>query len=125
MAGIGGVFRDNKGKWEFGFSNKVDVASPKATKLLAIREGLHIAWDCSYPKVEVECDTLGVVQLLAKPLEAENHPLGVVIMDICVLIAKDRKVEFIYSRREANKSGACSHSGACQRGLPARPRVYC
>ncbi|KMT01667.1 hypothetical protein BVRB_9g211280 [Beta vulgaris subsp. vulgaris] len=68
---------------------KVDAASLEVAELLAIREGLQIVWDCFYPKLEVECDAQGVVQLLSKPLEAVNHPSGVVIMDICVLIARE------------------------------------
>ncbi|KMT09347.1 hypothetical protein BVRB_6g134410 [Beta vulgaris subsp. vulgaris] len=102
MAGIGGVFRDKKGKWKFGFAKKIEAISPEAAELLAIREGLQIAWDCCYPKMEVECDALGVVQLLAKPTEATNHPLGIVISDINILIARDWCVEFIHSRRESN-----------------------
>lgn len=101
--GIGGVFRDARGRWEFGFSKKIEAASLEAAELLAIREELQIAWDCNYHQLEVECDALGVVQLLSKPLEAEHHPLGVVVMDICILLSRNWKVEFMHTKREANK----------------------
>lgn len=53
--------------------------------------------------MEVERDALGVVQLLAKPIEADNHPLGVVLSDINILLARDWCVEFSHSVRESNK----------------------
>lgn len=102
-SGIGGVFRDERGKWEFGFSKRIEAGSAEAAELLAIREGVQIAWDCNYLQVEVECDALGVVQLLSKPLEAVHHPLGVVVMDICILLPRKWKVEFMHIKREANK----------------------
>lgn len=102
-AGIGGVIRDAAGNWEFGFAKKVDAGSPEAAEMMAIREGLQIAWDCNYRNLEVECDARGVVQLLSKPLEAENHPLGVIIMDICILLTRNWSVEFRHTKREGNK----------------------
>ena len=81
----------------------MDAGSAEASELMAIREGLQIAWDCNYRKLEVECDAKGVVNLLSKPLEAENHPLGVIIMDICILLARDWIVEFLHTKRDGNK----------------------
>ncbi|KMT14541.1 hypothetical protein BVRB_4g073110 [Beta vulgaris subsp. vulgaris] len=106
-AGIGGVFRDAVGNWELGFAKRVDAGSPEAAELMAIREGLQVAWDCNYHKLEVECDAKGVVQLLAKPLEAENHPLGVIVMDICILLTRHWSVEFLHIKREGNKVAHC------------------
>ncbi|KMT03378.1 hypothetical protein BVRB_8g190670 [Beta vulgaris subsp. vulgaris] len=100
--GAGGVFRNASGDWEFGFSKKVDAGSAEAAELMAIREGLQIAWDCKFKNLEVECDAKSIVNLLKNPLEAENHPLGVIIMDICILLTREWQVDFLYIGRDGN-----------------------
>ncbi|XP_010666966.1 uncharacterized protein LOC104884068 [Beta vulgaris subsp. vulgaris] len=102
-AGAGGVFRNATGDWEFGFSKKVDAGLAEAAELMAIREGLQIAWDRNFHNLEVECDAKGVIKLLSSPLEAENHPLGVIIMDICILLIMDWKVDFLHIKRDGNR----------------------
>ncbi|WJX71286.1 hypothetical protein P8452_55294 [Trifolium repens] len=47
-AGYGGLFRDHEGSWILGFSGPVSFADGLEVELLAIHNGLMLAWDIGY-----------------------------------------------------------------------------
>ncbi|KAL4333466.1 hypothetical protein GQ457_07G012960 [Hibiscus cannabinus] len=62
-AGVGGVFRDNQGKWLFGFTRFVGRCETLLAELWAIHDGLLHAWELGYRCVEVESDCLDAVKI--------------------------------------------------------------
>ncbi|MBA0811098.1 hypothetical protein Gohar_003029 [Gossypium harknessii] len=55
-ASIGGVFRDENGTWLYGFSMKLGDDTVFKVEARAILEGLNLAWDKGFRKLELECD---------------------------------------------------------------------
>lgn len=47
-SGCGGLLRTNDGKWLRGFSSKVLYADITLVELVALKQGLMLAWDCGY-----------------------------------------------------------------------------
>lgn len=53
--------RDFSGKWVFGFSFNLGVCNIDEAEAWGIFKGLSIAWEKGIKHVEVECDSLRVV----------------------------------------------------------------
>lgn len=47
-AGFGGIFRDNDGSWMHGFVGSIGHANNLLTELLALYNGLSLAWRKGY-----------------------------------------------------------------------------
>ncbi|KAL4278400.1 hypothetical protein GQ457_03G030660 [Hibiscus cannabinus] len=62
-AGVGGVIRDNQGKWLFGLARFVGRYEVLLAELWAIHDGLLHACDLGYRCVEVESDCLDAVKI--------------------------------------------------------------
>ncbi|KAL4383201.1 hypothetical protein GQ457_15G013690 [Hibiscus cannabinus] len=60
---VGGDFRDNQGKWLFGFTRFVGHCETLLAELWAIHDGLLHAWELGYRCVEVESDCLDAVKI--------------------------------------------------------------
>ncbi|XP_056699092.1 uncharacterized protein [Spinacia oleracea] len=86
VAGGGGVFRRSTGSWFVGFSSKFTVSSPLAAELYALREGLIIARDFKFEKLEIETDALNLKVLLGKIKEQDHHELGPVLREVANLL---------------------------------------
>ncbi|XP_056682962.1 uncharacterized protein [Spinacia oleracea] len=86
VAGGGGVFRRSTGSWFVGFSSKFTVRSPLAAELYALREGLIIARDFKFEKLEIETDALNLKVLLGKIKEQDHHELGPVLREVVHLL---------------------------------------
>ncbi|XP_056695819.1 uncharacterized protein [Spinacia oleracea] len=86
VAGGGGVFRRSTGSWFVGFSSKFTVSSPLTAELYALREGLIIARDFKFEKLEIETDALNLKVLLGKIKEQDHHELGPVLREVANLL---------------------------------------
>ncbi|XP_056688698.1 uncharacterized protein [Spinacia oleracea] len=86
VAGGGGVFRRSTGSWFVGFSSKFTVSSPLAAELYALREGLIIARDFKFEKLEIETDALNLKVLLGKIKEQDHHELGPILREVANLL---------------------------------------
>ena len=53
---LGGLARDSKGRWLFGFTRKIGWGHITIAKVFAIFFHLQIAWDQNYKHVVVESD---------------------------------------------------------------------
>lgn len=56
--GYGGLIRDHTGLWLLGFSGHVDFADILEAELLAILNGLMIAWNSRYRDVSCRSDCM-------------------------------------------------------------------
>ena len=62
--GYGGVLRSDKGNWLMGFSTSSMAMDITLVELLALKEGLNIAWNVGYKKIICEIDSGEAVALL-------------------------------------------------------------
>lgn len=51
---MGGLIRDDCGKWVRGYARKVGFCSVLEAELWGIVEGLRLAWNLGFRRVEVE-----------------------------------------------------------------------
>ncbi|XP_056688018.1 uncharacterized protein [Spinacia oleracea] len=107
VAGGGGVFRRSTGSWFVGFSSKFTVHTPLAAELYALREGLIIAKDFKFDKLEIETDALNLKVLLGKIKEQDHHELGPVLREVAHLLSQNWVVNLTYIPKLCNK---VSHS---------------
>lgn len=64
VAACGGVFRDSNGNWILGFAKRLGHASPFLAELWGILLGLQLAADLGFDKLEIELDSISVVNVL-------------------------------------------------------------
>lgn len=62
-ASIGGVLQDSNANWLLGYSLNFGIESVFKVEVRAMLEGLLIAWDKGFRKVEAECDDALLVDL--------------------------------------------------------------
>ncbi|KAK4433015.1 putative ribonuclease H protein [Sesamum alatum] len=79
-------------------------------ELLALREGLKLAWDMRVARIEVEIDSEVVLKLVNRA-NIDVHPLGAVIADCRKLLRMPWEGKFKHTRREGN---ACADALAKQ-----------
>ncbi|GLT62320.1 hypothetical protein SLA2020_349680 [Shorea laevis] len=101
LAGAGGVFRDELGRWILGFSHHVGHTSSLAAELWAIRDGLSIALSKGFNKIVLETDSKIAMALIDK-CNCDYHSLGTLVTDCRILLGHipDLQIKHIY--REAN-----------------------
>ncbi|KAL4273675.1 hypothetical protein GQ457_13G010160 [Hibiscus cannabinus] len=63
-AGVGGVLRDEFGRWIFVFSRFLGHCDSLVAELWAIHDGLLQAWESGYTRVELESDCLEAVNII-------------------------------------------------------------
>uniref|UniRef100_A0A803LXA5 RNase H type-1 domain-containing protein n=1 Tax=Chenopodium quinoa TaxID=63459 RepID=A0A803LXA5_CHEQI len=88
-AGGGGVIRNDKGIWLAGFASKFNAVSAASAELLAIREGLLLAWEKQIKFLELETDAEGLSKMLKEPKSSEDGDLGNIIRDVAALLERD------------------------------------
>ena len=55
---------DSQGSWIAGFTKSIGSCNPSTAEEWVVFEGLSIAWDLGYRKIELESDALDLVQRL-------------------------------------------------------------
>ncbi|XP_019259064.1 PREDICTED: uncharacterized protein LOC109237239 [Nicotiana attenuata] len=63
-SGIGGIFRDNTGKWILGFQKFCHSLFPLHTELQALYEGLQMAHKFNLFSLEIETDSTDVINAI-------------------------------------------------------------
>lgn len=101
-AGCGGVLRDCCGKWIVGFGDNLGIASVNEAKLWGLYNGLQMAWNTSFRRIEVELDSQVVLQLLEKDVSL-LHPLGALVSCCKQFITHDWAVKLHHTYREGNR----------------------
>ncbi|XWS60450.1 hypothetical protein CRYUN_Cryun07bG0037400 [Craigia yunnanensis] len=63
-ASVGGLIRDESGKWIVGYNLNLSICGCLGTDLWALFQGIKFAWDRGYRKVLVESDSTAAVESL-------------------------------------------------------------
>lgn len=103
QASAGGVIRDFNGKWLVGYAHRIGSCSIAKAELWGLLDGLNIAWDRGFRRVEVELDSLFVVNVVQQEGEAAND-FSSIVQSIKELLGRDWMVNLKHVFREANKS---------------------
>ncbi|KAK0580349.1 hypothetical protein LWI29_000920 [Acer saccharum] len=114
----GGVIRDHKKKWLYGFALNKGLGSVIEAELWGALEGLKLAWMAGYKKVVLETDSQNAVNLLTN-YRSVNHPLYSIIQACVELIKGDWSCHVLHIYRECNKvaDGLASHGHSLNPGL--------
>ncbi|KAJ1393391.1 Ribonuclease H domain [Sesbania bispinosa] len=94
MMGIGGFLPDSFCNWLWGFSGSVGQGNSLLAVLLALKQGLEIAWEKGHKRLIVETDSLEVIHLVNSP---NNHNLycGEVVKHIQQMLKKDGQIQCV------------------------------
>ena len=120
--GLGGLVRDNEGKWLVGFSSIGGFDTNLLPELLDIKHGLVLAWNQGYRKIICNLDCINA----SRRIHDGNfifQKLGVVIVDTKKLLSREWEVHLLHLLREANscadfmaKHGARNLAEICMHG---------
>lgn len=69
----GGVIRDHKEAWIFGFGMNIGHCSVTVAELWGLYHGLKLAWEHGIRWLVVEIDSLCVTELVRKPVDTDNE----------------------------------------------------
>jgi ribonuclease HI len=101
VAGCGGILRNNAGEWRGGFAKHLGKCSAYVAELWGVLEGLQYAWQLGYRKLEINVDSIVVVQVLKKGGTCSAMGLALV-KKIKRLIQLEWEIVISHSYREAN-----------------------
>ncbi|KAE8722513.1 hypothetical protein F3Y22_tig00013960pilonHSYRG00174 [Hibiscus syriacus] len=97
----GGVIRDARREWIFGFSRSIGICSILNAELWAIYDVVLHAWDLGIKKIIVETDSALVVDLMNDP--GQSNISVMVLLLIRTVINRSWEVQFVHVYCEANK----------------------
>ncbi|KAJ1428203.1 Ribonuclease H-like superfamily [Sesbania bispinosa] len=89
IMGSGGVMRDANGTWLWGFSGCHEPGNALLLELLAIKEGLTIAWEHNHRKFICEFDCLEALLLLQNVSSSNDRFTGLVLAEVRELLARN------------------------------------
>nr|KYP65750.1 Putative ribonuclease H protein At1g65750 family [Cajanus cajan] len=115
--GFGGLIRDVSGHWLAGFSGNFSHGDPSLTELLAILEGLKIAWHMGFKTVQCMIDSMDIVQSLLHRDQAYLHSHASYLFDIFSLVDKPWTMNFLWIDRDRN----CSADALAKLGALSSP----
>ncbi|CAI9113041.1 OLC1v1013568C1 [Oldenlandia corymbosa var. corymbosa] len=100
-ATVGGLLRDCTGGWCGGFSMNIGYCSIAGAEIWGLLQGLQLAWDKGYRKLEAEVDNESVVRLvLAKEPNSGVHLE--ILHAIKELMSRSWEVKLAHVHREKN-----------------------
>ncbi|GAU50441.1 hypothetical protein TSUD_409510 [Trifolium subterraneum] len=103
ISGYGGLIRDDKGNWIRGFSGHVEFTDSLHVELLAILQGLLVAWEIENIKyVSVRSDCRIALSLITGSTP-QPHQYSQIIDQIKELISRDWLISFVYTQKESNQ----------------------
>ncbi|XP_019258895.1 PREDICTED: uncharacterized protein LOC109237091 [Nicotiana attenuata] len=98
-SGIGGAFRNNKGRWILGYQKMDKAISPLHAELQAIHEGMKIAIQYNLFPLEIETDSTDAIHALNN-----DHLVMANIIHACRLLMLQRKdLSLRHNFREGNQ----------------------
>ncbi|MCI09825.1 putative non-LTR retroelement reverse transcriptase, partial [Trifolium medium] len=102
IAGCGGIIRGNQGEWLGGFSKGVGVCSAFVAELWGVLEGLSYARRMRFTHVELNIDSITLVQVIKSGIL--SSPIGLsLVKRIRRLLELDWDVKIAHAYRESNK----------------------
>lgn len=100
--GTGGLIRNDQAGWLMGFSSHGGVGDVLLAELLAIKNGLRIAWENGFRAVLCESDSLEAVSMISDNSKHDFHEYAATLCDIMVLLRYQWSVQIKHVFREAN-----------------------
>ncbi|MCI17930.1 putative non-LTR retroelement reverse transcriptase, partial [Trifolium medium] len=101
-AGCGGLLRDSHGAWLGGFAKYLGNCYAYVAELWGVVEGLKYAWSRGFKKVELNVDSIAVVQVLNEG--GTCSALGFsLVKQIQRLVNLDWEIKVSHLYREANQ----------------------
>ncbi|KAL3846302.1 hypothetical protein ACJIZ3_003705 [Penstemon smallii] len=96
----GSVLTNTK-TWVLGFTRSLGESTITSAELMAAREGLCLAWERRFQKVELELDSEVVITLI-KHADTTTHPLGGIIEDCRRLLEMPWESRIMHTKRSGN-----------------------
>uniref|UniRef100_A0A803LHK0 CCHC-type domain-containing protein n=1 Tax=Chenopodium quinoa TaxID=63459 RepID=A0A803LHK0_CHEQI len=97
-----GVIRNDKGIWVAGFATRFNALTAASAELMAIRDGLLLAWDKKIKDLELETDADSLSKMLKDPKSFEDSDLGNIIRDVAALLGRNWNVTIFHANRCVN-----------------------
>ena len=94
---------ENSKSWLFGFYGSIGFAGNLLPELIAICQGLRLAWDRGFRCVLCESDSLEAIRLI-NSANSHHHHFQAVITEIKLWLAKEWRVLVSHVLREGNQS---------------------
>ena len=104
LVGAGRVLRDHQGQWISGFFAQVGLATNNMAELVAVRQGLAMAWNMGLKFLQLELDSKVVLTWLTN--NNMNYPPNMMplVCDCRNLLDRDWEVHVLHVYCEANAS---------------------
>ena len=100
-AGGGGLLRGHTGEWIRGVSVMLSARSPICAEALALKEGLKLAWELKFDKVEVESDAQELIDAIQGKIFLPEA--DATIRKIRQWMRRDWEISLRHIYREANR----------------------
>ncbi|XVF08934.1 hypothetical protein REPUB_Repub07fG0047500 [Reevesia pubescens] len=117
-ASVGGLIRDEAGKWIVGYNLNLGIYDCLQTNLWALFLGIKFTWDRGYRKVLVESDSITAVEFLKKAPSQPNS--NRVLIERCIeLLSRkwDCKVYTIQREKNLCANWLATHVEGCSLGM--------
>ena len=101
LAGYGGIIRGDQGQWIVGFQGSLGTASNLKEELMALCQGLRLAWSRGYRYVMCESDSTEVTRLIQSTVDV-HHLHHAILADIQEYIHREWQMSICHVMREAN-----------------------
>jgi ribonuclease HI len=102
LSGCGGIVRGSDGEWIGGFAKCVGLCNAFIAEMWGVFEGLRYVRRMGFTKVELNVDSIAVVQVIKKG-SLQSGPGSTLAKQIWRMLALDWEVQVNYVYREANK----------------------
>ncbi|KAI4313581.1 hypothetical protein L6164_026546 [Bauhinia variegata] len=102
-AGCGGVYRDARGNWLYGFSKKLVYNNLTTAEIDAIYTGLKVAWELGYKKIIIESDSTAAVDHVNKSVPSSHYLAETVNQARDYLNKHWEEIKIVYLPRDYNK----------------------
>ncbi|KAK2450588.1 hypothetical protein QL285_009701 [Trifolium repens] len=123
-SGFVGVLRHSNGDWIFGFVGTVGISTILHVELLAIYNGLKVAWDQGHRNIICYSDSTLSLQLIDGKVNPWHHYASI-LANITELVKRNWSICFRHTKREANsvadflaKTGAAGTSNWTEMRTP-------
>ena len=101
LARFGGLARGEDGRWIFGFYGSIGFAGNLLPELMAICQGLRLAWDRGFERVLCEFDSMEAIGLIHSS-NIHLHHFQASIMEIKSWLSKEWRVSVSHVLKEGN-----------------------
>ena len=103
MVGAGELLHDSSGFWILGFSPNMGIATNNIAKLVAVRQGLLLAWELGFKFVQLEIDSITILSWLTDTNSTYPPDVLSLICDCRSLIGRVWEMQARNIYHEANK----------------------